>query len=282
MGLFDKFTKWFQQPQLSDDALADLKQSLLLADTGVTTTDSVVSYIQKHYPKNKPVDAVELTHQLVAWFTSKSIERELKQGTPSIYLIVGVNGVGKTTFIAKLAKHWQSKGNSVSLIAGDTFRAGAVEQLVTWGTRLGVDVYKGAEGSDPASVVFEGLSKSSADVILIDTAGRLQNKTNLMNELAKIKRVIQKAVPEAPHETFLVLDATTGQNGLEQARVFTDEVGVSGVVLSKWDGIAKGGFLLSIVHQLGLPIFFVGVGEQLDDLMAFDASSFLNRIGGVS
>jgi fused signal recognition particle receptor len=147
---------------------------------------------------------------------------------------------------------------------------------------LGIDVYKGQEGSDPASVVFDGISKSSADVILIDTAGRLQNKVQLMNELAKIKRVIQKAVPEAPHETLLVLDATTGQNGLEQAKMFTDEVCVTGIVLSKWDGVAKGGFLLSVVNQLHLPIFYVGVGEQLDDLIEFDVKIFVIRITGYS
>jgi fused signal recognition particle receptor len=281
MGLFSTFKKWFQQPQWSEESLEDFKTSLLLADTGVSTTESIVEYMKKHYPKQEAIDQDEIVNQLISWFNTKANQRSLQQGTPSIYLIVGVNGVGKTTFIAKFAKYLQTQGQTVSLIAGDTFRAGAVEQLSTWGSRLGIVVYKGEEGSDPASVVFDGINKSTSSVILIDTAGRLQNKVQLMNELAKIKRVIQKAVPEAPHETLLVLDATTGQNGLEQAKVFTDEVGVTGIVLSKWDGVAKGGFLLSVVNQLHLPIFYVGVGEQLDDLIEFDVSSFLKRIGGL-
>jgi fused signal recognition particle receptor len=281
MGLFSTFKKWFQQPEWTEESLEDFKTSLLLADTGVVTTDSIVQYLKKHYPKQEMINQEIIVDQLISWFNTKTKQRLLQQGTPSIYLIVGVNGVGKTTFIAKFAKYLQTQGQIVSLIAGDTFRAGAVEQLFTWGSRLGIEVFKGQEGSDPASVVFDGISKSSTDVILIDTAGRLQNKVQLMNELVKIKRVIQKAVPEAPHETLLVLDATTGQNGLEQAKVFTDEVGVTGVVLSKWDGIAKGGFLLSVVNQLHLPIFYVGVGEQLDDLVEFDTSSFLKRIGGL-
>jgi fused signal recognition particle receptor len=193
--------------------------------------------------------------------------------------MVGVNGVGKTTFIAKLAKQFLQSKKQVSLIAGDTFRAGAVEQLQTWGTRLGVDVYAGSVGSDPASVVYEGLKQSTSDVVLIDTAGRLQNKTNLMNELAKIKRVIQKVYPDVPHETLLVLDATTGQNGLNQARVFTESVGVTGLVLTKWDGVAKGGVVLSIVDQLSLPLLFLGTGEQVTDLVAFDATLFIQRLG---
>jgi fused signal recognition particle receptor len=279
MGLFDRLTKWFQQPVLNDDALAHLKESLLLADAGNATTDAIVRYMKKNYPKDTPVTKDELTNQLLSWFESKHNSRMMHQSDKSIYLIVGVNGVGKTTLIAKLAHYYQTQGQQVSLIAGDTFRAGAVEQLQTWGSRLGVDVYTGVQGSDPASVVYEGLKQSTSDVVLIDTAGRLQNKTNLMNELAKIKRVIQNVDASAPQETLLVLDATTGQNGLTQADVFTKDIGVTGVVLNKWDGVAKGGFVLSIVDQLSLPIFFLGTGEQQTDLMRFDGKSFIQRLG---
>jgi fused signal recognition particle receptor len=279
MGLFDRLTKWFQQPTLTDDALADLKQSLLLADVGSATTDSIIAFIKKHYPTDTPVTSASLTNQLQRWFETKHEARALHQGEPSIYLIVGVNGVGKTTFLAKLAHRFITQGKEVSLIAGDTFRAGAVEQLQTWGTRLGVRVYAGAQGVDPASVVYEGLRQSTSDVVLIDTAGRLQNKTNLMNELAKIKRIIQKVDPNAPHETLLVLDATTGQNGLIQASVFTNDVGVTGIVLNKWDGVAKGGVLLSIVDQLCFPLLFLGTGEQVSDLIPFDAATFIQRLG---
>ena len=279
MGLFDRLTQWFQQPTLTDDALAELKQSLLLADAGSATTDSIIAYIKKHYPKDTPVTSASLTNQLQRWFETKHEARALRQGQPSIYLIVGVNGVGKTTFLAKLAHRFIAQGKEVSLIAGDTFRAGAVEQLQTWGTRLGVRVYAGAQGVDPASVVYEGLRQSTSDVVLIDTAGRLQNKTNLMNELAKIKRIIQKVDSFAPHETLLVLDATTGQNGLIQASVFTNDVGVTGIVLNKWDGVAKGGVLLSIVDQLSLPLLFLGTGEQVSDLIPFDAATFIQRLG---
>jgi fused signal recognition particle receptor len=279
MGLFDRLTKWFQQPVLNDDALAQLKESLLLADAGNATTDAIIRYMKKNYPKDTPVTKDELTNQLLSWFESKHNLRMMHQSDKSIYLIVGVNGVGKTTLIAKLAHYYQTQGLQVSLIAGDTFRAGAVEQLQTWGSRLGVDVYTGVPGSDPASVVYEGLKQSTSHVVLIDTAGRLQNKTNLMNELAKIKRVIQNVDESAPQETLLVLDATTGQNGLTQADVFTKDIGVTGVVLNKWDGVAKGGFVLSIVDQLSLPIFFLGTGEQQFDLMPFDGKSFIQRLG---
>ena len=279
MGLFDTLTKWFQQPTLTNDALVELQQALLLADAGTATTQAILTYMKQHYPKNTPVTSTELTTQLGRWFESKHPSRNLHQGQPTVFLMVGVNGVGKTTFIAKLAKQFLQSKKQVSLIAGDTFRAGAVEQLQMWGARLGVDVYAGSVGSDPASVVYEGLKQSTSDVILIDTAGRLQNKTNLMNELAKIKRVIQKVYPDAPHETLLVLDATTGQNGLNQARVFTESVGVTGLVLTKWDGVAKGGIILSIVDQLSLPVLFLGTGEQVTDLMAFDAASFIQRLG---
>ena len=279
MGLFDRFAKWFQTPTWHDEALRDLNESLLLADAGSATTDSIVRHVEKHYPKNTPITKEELVRQLKNWFTQHHQPRELRMTPPAIFLVVGVNGVGKTTFIAKLANVLMQQGNSVSLIAGDTFRAGAVEQLSIWATRLGIPCYQGDDNADPASVIFEGLKQASSDVVLIDTAGRLQNKTHLMNELAKVKRVIQKLTPDAPQETLLVLDATTGQNGLQQARVFTDSIGVSGVVLNKWDGVAKGGFLLSIVHQLSLPIFYLGVGEGLDDLTVFDADSFLQRLG---
>jgi len=195
----------------------------------------------------------------------------------TVLLFVGVNGVGKTTTIAKLAHQYKQEGKDVILAAGDTFRAGAIEQLDVWGERVGVDVVSTSQGGDPAAVVYEGIERArsnGADVLMIDTAGRLQNKKNLMNELAKMKRVISREIPEAPHETLLVLDATTGQNALNQAKIFKETTDVSGIALTKMDGTAKGGIVLAIGKELGIPVKFVGLGETLDDLHRFDTEKF--------
>jgi len=195
----------------------------------------------------------------------------------TVLLFVGVNGVGKTTTIAKLAHQYKQEGKNVILAAGDTFRAGAIEQLDVWGERVGVDVVSTSQGGDPAAVVYEGIERArsnGADVLMIDTAGRLQNKKNLMNELAKMKRVISREIPEAPHETLLVLDATTGQNALNQAKIFKETTDVSGIALTKMDGTAKGGIVLAIGKELGIPVKFVGLGETLDDLHRFDTEKF--------
>jgi fused signal recognition particle receptor len=196
----------------------------------------------------------------------------------SVILFVGVNGVGKTTTIGKLAHQLKQEGKSVLLAAGDTFRAGAIEQLEVWGQRAGVDVIKHQEGSDPAAVIYDSLKAAKsrkADVLLCDTAGRLQNKVNLMNELEKVKRIIEREVPGAPHEVLLVVDATTGQNAMNQAKTFSQSTNVTGLVLTKLDGTAKGGIVLGIRNELDIPVKFVGLGEKIDDLQAFDADQFV-------
>jgi fused signal recognition particle receptor len=202
----------------------------------------------------------------------------LQENGMTVILVVGVNGVGKTTSIGKLAHQLKQEGKSVMLAAGDTFRAGAIEQLEVWGERVGVDVIKQQEGSDPAAVMYDALQAAKSrniDVLLCDTAGRLQNKVNLMNELEKVKRVIEREVPGAPHEVLLVLDATTGQNAMSQAKTFGHATNVTGIVLTKLDGTAKGGIVLAIRHELEIPVKFVGLGEQMDDLQAFDAEQFV-------
>src|SRR5699024_531233 len=193
-------------------------------------------------------------------------------------LVVGVNGVGKTTTIGKLANQFKQDGKHVVLAAGDTFRAGAIEQLEVWGERADVEVIKHKEGSDPAAVVFDGIKAAKsrqADILICDTAGRLQNKVNLMNELAKVKRVISREIPDAPHEVLLVLDATTGQNAMSQAEVFSEATDVSGIALTKVDGTAKGGIVLAIGKEMGIPVKYVGFGEQIDDLQPFDVDAFV-------
>ena len=201
----------------------------------------------------------------------------------SVILFVGVNGVGKTTTIGKMAHMFKSQGKKVLMAAGDTFRAGAIEQLETWGERVGVDVIKQQSGADPAAVMFDAVQAAKTrgvDILLCDTAGRLQNKVNLMEELNKIYRVIQREVPDAPHEVILVLDATTGQNALSQAKLFGDKTGLTGLVLSKLDGTAKGGIVVAIRQELSLPVKFVGLGEKMDDLQPFDSEQFVHAFFG--
>jgi fused signal recognition particle receptor len=207
-----------------------------------------------------------------------SNELNLQKGRLNVVLFVGVNGVGKTTTIGKLAHKLKSEGNSVLLAAGDTFRAGAIEQLEVWGERVGVDVIKQSEGSDPAAVMYDAVQAAKArkvDVLLCDTAGRLQNKVNLMKELEKVKRVIEKEIPEAPHEVLLVLDATTGQNAMTQAKQFSQATNVSGIVLTKLDGTAKGGIVLAIKGELDIPVKLVGLGEKMDDLQEFNTEQYV-------
>lgn len=196
----------------------------------------------------------------------------------TVLLVVGVNGVGKTTTIAKLAKRYLDQGKKVMLAAADTFRAGAVEQIQIWGERLGIEVVSGKPNSDPASVAYEGVKRAKEkgiDLLIVDTAGRLQNKTNLMAELSKIRRVIQKELPEAPHETFLIIDATTGQNGVIQAKAFSEVTHLTGVVITKMDGTSKGGIILAIRDEIGVPVRFIGLGEKMDDLEEFDLDQYL-------
>ena len=273
MGLFDGLKRFFGS-SITEEALEEIKTSLLLADVGLPTTTALASYLKKHLqPGFREEDVVRC---LTTWYQSLIPERPINKGNPSVYLFVGVNGVGKTTAIAKLANYYQST-NNVSLIAGDTFRAGAVEQLQTWATRLGIECYS-KMGSDPASVIYDGLKAFSSEVILIDTAGRLHTKQPLMEELSKMKRVIFKFQPDAPHETYLVLDATTGQNGLSQARVFLEATDVTGIIVNKYDGIAKAGIVLAIADQYRLPIFFLGTGESVGDLQPFNVRDFMKRL----
>jgi fused signal recognition particle receptor len=273
MGLFDGLKRFFGST-VSEEALDEIKTSLLLADVGLPTTNALVSYLKKHLQPG--FDEEDVVTTLTTWYQSIIKERPIHQGSPSVYLFVGVNGVGKTTAIAKLANHYLSR-QRVGLIAGDTFRAGAMEQLQTWATRLGIECYSKI-GSDPASVIYDGLKASTSDVILIDTAGRLQTKQPLMEELSKMKRVITKFQPDAPHETYLVLDATTGQNGLSQAKIFLEVTDVTGIIVNKYDGIAKAGIVLAIADQYRLPIFFLGTGESVEDLQPFKVNDFMKRL----
>jgi fused signal recognition particle receptor len=205
-------------------------------------------------------------------------EIQFKENGPTILLVVGVNGVGKTTTIAKLAYRYQKKGKKVLLVAGDTFRAGAIEQLAVWAERIKVDIVTHPANSDPSSVMYDAIKKATSegyDILLCDTAGRLQTKVNLMNELSKMKRVLQTFMPDAPHETLLVVDATTGQNGMSQAKAFKEATDVSGIILTKLDGTSKGGIVLAIRHEMGIPIKYIGLGEAVDDLEVFDIESYL-------
>ena len=267
-----------------DDFFDELEELLIMADMGVDTVDRVVTSMHylcfdkniKRGDKAREVLIDELKKELDA---GKS---ELKIGTkPSVILMVGVNGVGKTTTIGKLAALLKSQGKKVLLCAGDTFRAAAADQLEIWANRAGVDIVRHEEGSDPAAVVYDGICAGKArdmDVIIIDTAGRLHNKANLMSELSKMRRIIDRELPGADVETLMVLDATTGQNGLIQAEQFLETAGLTGIVLTKLDGTAKGGVVFAIANRLKLPVKFVGVGEGIDDLIPFDRGNFVTAL----
>ena len=270
--------------------LAQLEAALLSADIGVATTKEVLALLRRQVTEQKLVDSAalkrELKNQLVRILTTSPVPRNgdsaaAVAAAPRVIFVVGVNGTGKTTTIGKLAHRLRAEGRSVMLCAADTFRAAAIEQLEVWAKRSGVELIKQKAGSDPAAVVFDGLTAARAknvDAVIVDTAGRLHTKSNLMAELEKMKRTAAKLVPGAPHDVLLVMDATTGQNGLAQAREFTGHVGVSGIVLTKLDGTAKGGIVIAISRELGLPIRFVGTGEQIDDLVPFDAQTYVNSL----
>jgi fused signal recognition particle receptor len=270
------------------DFLEELEDTLIAADIGVGKVEEILSDIQKRWRQGEAAEGEELLA-----FLKRSLRDELQEveggelawasSGPTVVLVVGVNGTGKTTSIAKLAKRYQDQGKHVLLAAGDTYRAAAVEQLTIWSQRAGCDIIKQQTGSDPAAVAYDAVvaaESRGADVLLIDTAGRLHNRDDLMRELAKIRRVIQKRLPEAPHETLLVIDATAGQNAIQQAKIFGEEMGVTGLVLTKLDGTAKGGCAISIKRQLGIPVRYIGVGEQMDDLQPFDPDTFIAAIFG--
>ncbi len=257
-----------------------IEEALIAADIGVTSTVAIVEELEKMAAAGRISGAAELVRGLrsvTAGLFSTGDTRIDVAHNPAVILMAGVNGTGKTTTIGKIAWHLKELGRKPLLVAGDTFRAAAVEQLQEWGRRVDVEVVKQERGSDPGAVVFDGISAAQArgsDVVIIDTAGRLHTQVNLMRELEKIVRVIQKQVPDAPHETLLTIDATTGQNGLVQARLFKEAVGVTGVVLTKMDGTAKGGIAVAVSHELDLPIKLIGVGENMTDLQPFDAAGF--------
>jgi fused signal recognition particle receptor len=273
--------------RLDEEAWDELEETLLLADVGLPTTARLLDSLRDRARRAGVRDADDLAPLLEAEIADElgdHVDRTLhaEAGHPNVWLLVGVNGVGKTTTAAKLARHHHTAGDRVLLVAADTFRAAAADQLAEWGTRLGVDVLRGQEGGDPASVVFDAVQAAQArdvDLVLVDTAGRLHTKTNLMEELKKVRRIIER-FPGTLAEVLLVLDATTGQNGLNQAREFTDAVGVTGVVLTKLDGTAKGGIVLAVEAELGVPVKLVGVGEQADDLVAFDPGEFAAALVG--
>jgi fused signal recognition particle receptor len=270
------------------EVLKELETALLSADIGVRTTKEVLAAMRQQVNEHKLVDAKDLRRVLkqenlkilTAPAAKTDPNAQLASG-PRVMFIVGVNGTGKTTTTGKLTNRFRKEGASVVLCAADTFRAAAIEQLEIWARRSGVEVIKQKPGADPSAVVFDALTAATArkaDVVLVDTAGRLHTKSNLMAELEKMKRTAAKVITGAPHDVFLVLDATTGQNGLNQAREFWSQAGVTGIVLTKLDGTAKGGIVIAITRELNLPVRFVGTGEQIDDLVPFDAQTYVNSL----
>jgi fused signal recognition particle receptor len=271
----------------SEETFDQLEQILFEADLGTQCATSFVDNLRSELrtkPTNDLREILHIFHDHALSILNNATPIEPKTpafGEPYVYLIVGVNGSGKTTSIAKLAKRFQKEGKKVLLAAGDTFRAAAIDQLATWADRLKIEIIKSIPGSDPSAVAFDALSAAKArkvDIVLIDTAGRLQNKTDLMQELEKIRRVCTKVVPTAPHETLLVLDATTGQNAIDQAKAFNEVTPLNGIVLAKLDGSAKGGIVLSIYQQLGIPVLWVGTGEGADDLEPFDPDVYVDSL----
>ena len=277
----------FKNRRWDEASLEVMEENLIAADIGVNATQKLMDALRQ----DSPSDSDELGREMSSRLQATMIEMLEHSGPavktpplsvrPWIIVFLGVNGVGKTTTIGKLAAQYRSAGKKVLLVAADTFRAAAIEQLDAWGQRVGVDVVKHRSGADPSAVVFDGIQAAKSrgiDVVLIDTAGRLHTKIHLIEELKKIRRVIAREQPDAPHETLLVLDATTGQNGLQQARVFKEATDITGIVLTKLDGTAKGGVIISIHEELGVPVQYIGVGEDVDDLQPFDAARFVQAL----
>ena len=299
MGLFDKIKQGLQKTsdavnrsldnvfaafvKIDADLLEELEEALILSDVGAETSAKIVAEVEKRAKLRKITTAPELRDLLREVLTDNMLDNQPLDvsGKPAVILVIGVNGVGKTTSIGKLAARYVSEGKKVMLSAADTFRAAAADQLEIWAKRAGADIVRHGEGADPAAVVFDSISAAKArgsDVIIVDTAGRLHNKANLMNELAKIDRVISRELPDASRETLLVLDATTGQNAVHQAEEFNKAAHLTGIILTKLDGTAKGGIVIAISAGLGVPVKLVGVGEGIDDLIDFDRAAFLEAI----
>ncbi|MCX6203435.1 MAG: signal recognition particle-docking protein FtsY [Bacteroidetes bacterium] len=274
---------------VDEEVLDQLEEELIGADVGVETTLALIEKLQQRVKKEKYLSTTELNGLLHQEIVSLLVDAPSQQlgfippadTKPYVILVVGVNGVGKTTTIGKLAHHYKEAGNTVILGAADTFRAAAADQLTIWSERVGVDIVKQNHGADPSAVAFDTIQSAiakNADVVLIDTAGRLHNKVHLMDELSKIKRVIEKQLPAAPHEILLVLDGSTGQNALEQAKQFMAVTNVNALAITKLDGTAKGGVVLSIAHQCKIPVKYIGVGEQIKDLLLFDKDEFVDSL----
>ena len=288
MGIFSKLKQaWFGDvnwEKLDDEFFDNLEESLILADVGVNIATEAVNSLRNAVFSYDMKDPEQVKAELRKILLQKLSVGDAALDTaksPTVILVIGVNGVGKTTSIGKLAARLKGEGKKVLLCAGDTFRAAAADQLEIWANRAGVPIVRQHEGADPGAVLFDALQAAKArdvDVVLCDTAGRLHNKQNLMNELAKLRKIIDRELPEAGRETLLVLDSTTGQNGLIQARSFKETAGLTGIVLTKLDGTAKGGIVIAIARELGVPVKFVGVGEGIDDLKPFDPEEFVNDL----
>ena len=299
MGFFDKIKQGLKKTsdavnhsldsvfaafvKVDDDLLEELEEALILSDVGASTAAKIVAEVEKRAKLRKTTTADELRDLLREVLTDNMLDNQPlnTDGKPAVILVIGVNGVGKTTSIGKLAARYVNEGKKVMLSAADTFRAAAADQLEIWAKRAGADIVRHGEGADPAAVVFDSISAAKArgsDIIIVDTAGRLHNKANLMNELAKIDRVISRELPDASRETLLVLDATTGQNAVHQAEEFNKAAELTGIILTKLAGTAKGGIVIAISAGLGVPVKLVGVGEGIDDLIDFDRAAFLEAI----
>jgi fused signal recognition particle receptor len=273
---FDGIKQLLGVGRIDEETLQELEELLIAADVGHQTTTWIIEKLKQERPDDPIASLKKILVELLDADTSLNLT-----GSPSVISVVGVNGSGKTTTVAKLASQFQAMGKSVVMAAADTFRAAAIEQLKVWGERINCTVIAHEEGSDPAAVAYDAVNHAkskSKDIVIIDTAGRLHTKKNLMEELRKIHRVVAKLVDGAPHEVLLVIDATTGQNGLVQARIFKEMVNVTGLVITKLDGTAKGGVALAIKHELSLPIKFIGVGESAEDLKPFDAEQFVEAL----
>ncbi len=274
--------------KIDENFFEELEEILISADVGVSTVMELIDELRGEVRKRKIENALDLqpvlSEKLVALLKNddaQDVTLNIQEGRLNVILFVGVNGVGKTTTIGKMAHMFKQQGKKVLLAAGDTFRAAAIEQLEVWGERVGVEVIKHQQGSDPAAVIYDAVQAAKSrgvDILLCDTAGRLQNKVNLMEELSKVHRVVQRELPGAPHEVLLVLDSTTGQNALNQAKTFGQSAGVTGIVLTKLDGTAKGGIVIAIRNELNIPVKYVGLGEKMDDLQPFDPEQFVHAL----
>lgn len=301
MGFFDKFKEGLKKTRdqitaktenilkvfkkIDEEFFEELEEMLIMADVGAETSDKIITELRAKVKKDRITEAENLRPVLAEIISNILSEDEHTEpnASPEVILVVGVNGVGKTTSIGKLAHFYKTQGKSVLIIAADTFRAAASDQLKIWAERAKVDIVSHREGADPSSVIFDGISAANArgiDVVLCDTAGRLHNKVNLMNELAKINRIIKSQMPEAHKEVYLVLDATTGQNAVSQASAFNEATEITGIILTKLDGTAKGGIVIAIKSSQNIPVRFIGVGEKIDDFLEFNPRDFANALFG--